>query len=127
MIRPVQITFRNMGHSVPLEEEIRASVAWLDRFSPDLVGCRVVVEVPHRHHERGRPVHVVVELLLPGENAVVSHEPTLHGHLKDTHAGEHHKDGDVDAARRRLEDLTRRQRGNVKTHPVPAPDRSSFI
>ena len=142
MIRPVQITFRNMGHSVPLEEEIRARVAWLDRFSPDLVGCRVVVEVPHRHHERGRPVHVVVELSLPGENAVVSHEPTLHGHLKDTHAGEHHKDGDVDAAhkdalvaiheafdaaRRRLEDFTRRQRGDVKTHPVPAPDRSSFI
>ena len=136
MIKPVQITFRNRRPSVPLEDEIRARVAWLERFSPDLVGCRVVLEVPHRHQKRGRPVSVRIELSLPGEDAIVSNGPTLHGHLKDMQAEEHRKDGEVDAAhkdaivaiheafaraRRRIEDLTRRQRGDVKTHLGPSP------
>ncbi len=136
MIKPVQVTFRNMQSSDALEDEIRSRVAWLERFSSDLVGCRVVLEVPHRHQRRGRPVSVRVELSLPGGDAIVSNGPTLHGHLKDMQAEEHRKDGDVDAAhkdalvaiheafdaaRRRLEDRTRRQRGDVKTHVVARP------
>ena len=134
MMKPVQITFRNMRASASLEDEVRARVAWLERFYPDLVGCRVLLELPHRHHEHGQPVRVRIELSLPGEDVVVSHEPTLHGRSKDVQEEAHHKDTDIDpahklalvaihdafdAARRRLEDCARRQRGAVKTHPVP--------
>ena len=129
MTRPVQVTFRNMAGSPALEQKIRARAVWLETFYSGLVGCRVLVEIPHRHRERGRPVHVRIELSLPGEDVIVSHEPTLHATLKDLQGDARHKDADVegahkdalvavhdafDIARRRLEDFARRQRSDVK-------------
>lgn len=134
MIRPVQVTFRNMQPLEALEETIRSRAAWLETFYPDIVGCRVLVETPHRHREHGQHVRVRVELSLPGEDVVVSHEPTQHPTLKDVEEAAHHKDDDIeavhkyaevavreafDAARRRLQDSARRQRADVKTHEVP--------
>jgi ribosome-associated translation inhibitor RaiA len=124
--KPVQISFRNMSVSPALEEEIRSRAAWLESFHPGIVGCRVLLEVPHRHRKRGRPLHVRVELSLPGEDVVINHEPTLGATARSTpHKNDEldarHKDAHVaiheafDVARRRLEDVARRQRGDVKT------------
>lgn len=125
LTRPVQVTFRNMAGSPALEQGIRARAVWLETFYSSLVGCRVLVEIPHRHRERGRPIHVRIELSLPGEDIIVNHEPTLHATLKDLQRAATHKDADVegahkdvlvtihdafDIARRRLEDFARRQR-----------------
>jgi hypothetical protein len=92
----------------------------------------VLVEVPHRHRLDGRHVHVRVEVTIPGrEPLVVSREPSLHAGLKDLEAPAEHKHAEIesvhryadvavreafDAARRRLEDAAREQRGDVKTH-----------
>lgn len=134
MVRPVQITFRNMQPREPLEALIRERAAWLETFHPGIVGCRVVVEVPHRRRARGEHVRVRVELSLPGEDVVVSNEPTLHGALKAVEEEVHRKDDDIEAvrkyaeaairevfdtARRRIQDAARRQRGDVKTHQAP--------
>jgi len=134
MIRPVQVTFRNMQPLEGLEEVIHDRATWLETFYPDIVGCRVLVETPHRHREHGQHVRVRIELSLPGEDVVVSHEPTLHATLKDVEEEAHHKDDDIeavhkyaevtvreafDAARRRLQDAARRQRADVKTHQAP--------
>ena len=129
MTRPVQITFRNMGVSPALEQEIRLRAAWLETFYPDLVGCRVWLEIPHRHRKRGRPLHVRIELSLPGEDVIVNHEPTVRATARpETRKGEEldsrHKDALValheafDVARRRVEDVARRQRGDIKTSAV---------
>lgn len=114
-----------------LEEGIRTRAAWLETFYPDIVGCKVLLEVPHRHREHGQHVRIRIELSLPGEDVIVSHEPTLHASLKDVEDQAHHKDDDIeavhkyalaavheafDAARRRLQDGARRQRADVKTH-----------
>ena len=98
MDKPVQITFRNMQTSPSLEDHVRTRVAWLERFHPDLISCHVLLEVPHRHHAHGQHVHVRIEMSLPGESAVVNHDPTLHGHARDVQKKAHHKDTDVDAA-----------------------------
>ena len=134
MIRPVQVTFRNMQPGEGLEEVIRDRAVWLETFYPDIVGCRVLVETPHRHRERGQHVRVRIELSLPGEDVIVTQEPTLHATLKDVEEEAHHKDDDIeavhkyaevavraafDAARRRLQDAARRQRADVKTHQAP--------
>jgi cold shock CspA family protein len=73
-----------------------------------------------------------------GGPIVVSHEPTLHGRAKDVEEEAHHKETEIegvhryasvavhdafDAARRRLEDFAREQRGAVKAHEVPAHGR----
>ena len=126
MTKPVQVTFRNMGVSAALEQEVRSRAAWLETFHPGIVGCRVLLEIPHRHRTRGRPLHVRIELSVPGEDVIVNHEPSLDvaagpAPRKNEELDGRHKDGYVaiheafDVARRRLEDLARRQRGDVKT------------
>lgn len=130
MGRPVQITFRNMHPSGALEDEARARAAWLETLYPNIVGCRVVLEIPHRHRSRGRHVRVHIELSLPGEDLVVNHEPTLHSTLKDIEEDGHRKDDDVEAvrkyalvavheafdtARRRLQTVVDRQRDESKS------------
>jgi ribosome-associated translation inhibitor RaiA len=137
MTHAAQVSFRNIPVSPALEQEIRARVAWLETFYSGIVGCRVVIEVPHRHRARGRPVRVRVELSLPGDDIVVSHAPTLHATLRRLQGDEAHKCEDVDGARkdalvaihdafdtarRRLEDYARRQRGDVPIgDAAPAP------
>jgi cold shock CspA family protein len=134
---PTQITFRGMPHSEALEADIREHVAWLERFHHrNIVRCHVVVEVPHRHRDNGRSVHVTIELTVPaGTPIVISHEPSLHGALKQAGTDAYHKDDQAEnvhryatvavreafaVARRRLEDFSREQRGLVKVHEVPA-------
>ena len=138
MVKPVQVTFRNMPPSGALEAEARTRAAGLETYYPNMVGCRVLLEIPHRHRARGRHIRVRIELSLPGEDLVVSHEPTLHAVLKDVEEETHHKDDDVetvrkhalvaiheafDTARRRLQDFADRQRDEVKTHQPPAHGR----
>jgi cold shock CspA family protein len=133
---PTQVTFRGLAQSDALEADVRERVAWLEQFYGGIVRCRVLVEVPHRHRQDGRHFHVRVEMTVPGgAPIVVSHEPSLHGPLKDVDESAHHKESDIesvhryarvavheafDAARRRLQDFAREQRGAVKTHEVPA-------
>lgn len=133
---PTQVTFRGLPHSDALDSNVRGRVAWLEQFYADIVRCRVLVELPHRHRHDGRHFHVRIELTVPGgPPIVVSHEPSLHGGLKDIEEGAHRKETEIegvhryaavaiheafDAARRRLEDFAREQRGAVKTHEVPA-------
>jgi cold shock CspA family protein len=133
---PTQVTFRGLPHSDELDVDIRERVAWLEQFYAGIVRCRVLIELPHRHRHDGRHFHARIELTVPGSPPiVVSHEPSLHGRLKDVEEEEHHKETEVgsvhryaavalreafDAARRRLEDFAREQRGAIKTHDVPA-------
>ena len=49
----MQITFRNMERSQEIEGWIRAEAAKLETLYSQLMGCRVAVEVPHRHHRKG--------------------------------------------------------------------------
>jgi hypothetical protein len=129
---PIQITFRGMRAHAALEDEIRERASWLEQFYGGIVRCRVLVELPHRHRHDGRQFHVRIETTVAGGRPiVVSNEPTLHGRLKDVENDVHHKDDEVgavhryarvaihdafDAARRRLEDFAREQRGAVKVH-----------
>jgi ribosome-associated translation inhibitor RaiA len=130
--RPIQITFRGLAHSEALEQEIHERVEWLEQFYSQITGCRVLVELPHRHRRRARQFHVSVELAVPGHPPiVVSHEPSRHATLKDEEKAAHHKESEIanvhryarvaiheafDAARRRLQDFAREQRGAVKAH-----------
>lgn len=134
---PTQVTFRGLERSEALEADIRRRVTWLEQFYAGVMRCRVLVELPHRHRHDGRPFHVRIEMTVPGGGTlVVSHEPSWHGRLKDVEGEAHHKDDEIDrvhrdahvavhqafdAARRRLEDFAREQRGDVKTRAEREP------
>jgi ribosome-associated translation inhibitor RaiA len=76
MILPVHITFRNMPPSEAVAARVQEEAEKLDEFYKRITSCRVIVEVPHRHHTLGDQVHVRIELGVPGEEIVVRHEPT---------------------------------------------------
>lgn len=136
---PTQVTFRGLSHSDSIESDIRERIAWLEQFYTGIVRCRVLVEVPHRHRRGGRHFHVRIEVTVAGgAPIVVDHEPSLHGRLTDVQEETLHKETEVtavhryarvavheafDAARRRLEDFAREQRGDVKTHEMPLTGR----
>ena len=54
---PLQISFRNMHHSEVVERAIVERAEKLERFSDQIMGCRVVVETRHHRHQ-GNLYHV---------------------------------------------------------------------
>jgi ribosomal subunit interface protein len=116
---PLQITVRDMEHSAELDAHIRTKAQKLDEFFDHITSCRVVVEMPHKHHHQGKQFNVRIDIGVPGNEIVVNHD--------------HHEDVYValrdafDAAKRQLEDYARKLRGDAKIHePRPRSERSSI-
>ena len=130
---PVQVTFRNMPPSETIEAEIHRRASRLDTFFDRIMACRVMVEIPHRHHRHGQRYHVRVDLTVPGNEMVVSRSPNLHGANKHVEPSVETKDDELggpnrdlyialdeafDEIQRRLQDWVERRRGRVKNHRV---------
>jgi cold shock CspA family protein len=126
----MQITFRNMKRSEEIEGWIRAEAAKLETLYSQLMGCRVAVEVPHRHHRKGNLYHIRVDLTVPRGEIVVKREPSLSTRARQLGEREITKHVEVEsphkdlrlaindafkAAGRRLQDYARRQRGDIKS------------
>jgi len=119
-----QVSFDDL----PVDEAVRDAalehIAHLERFTDRITGCHVVIAQPHRHHRQGRLYSVRVDLVVPGGEIVVN---------RDHHLDHAHEDVFValrdsfDAARRRLEDRVRRQRGTEKAHATKARGRVSQL
>lgn len=116
MQTPLEISFRNMDRSESVEARVREKADKLEQFFGRITSCRVMVEATHRRHAKGNLYHVQIEVGVPGNQIVINRNP------KDKHS---HEDVYVavrdafNAARRRLEDHSRRRAGKVKTHEVP--------
>ncbi len=113
---PLELSFRNTDPSEAVEARVRERVDKLETYFGRINSCRVVVEAPHRHHRKGKIYHVRIEIGVPGRTLIVDRDP-----------GQHHAHEDVyvairdafDAARRQLEDHSRKAAGKVKTHDMP--------
>jgi cold shock CspA family protein len=131
MIPSVQTTFRNLRPSTAIEDSIRAEVAKLATFYDRITNCRVLIEIPHKHHRSGQRYHIRIDIAVPGSELVVMHEPGLRHAIREMELDEGQKALELDAAhkelyvalrdtfaaaRRRLQDYARRQRGAVKIH-----------
>ncbi len=105
---PLQITIRGMEHSDALETHIRDKAEKLEEFFDRIMSCRVVVEVPHKHHHQGQQFNVRLDIGVPGSEIVVNrdHAEDVYVALRDA----------FDAATRKIEDYSRKIRGDVKTH-----------
>jgi ribosome-associated translation inhibitor RaiA/cold shock CspA family protein len=121
---PLQITFRNMDHSSAIEEDIRKRAAKLNQFCDQIMHCNIVVEAGHHHHHNGYLYHVRLDITVPDTEIVVSRERDLHHAHEDIHVAI--RDA-FDAARRRLEDYTRKHRQDVKTHEIPHHGRIMYL
>ncbi len=113
---PVLITFRDIDASPAVEARIRIEAQKLSRYHSRIVDVRVVVDVPHRNHHKGKIHHVAVDVSVPGGEIVANRDPQLNHAHEDIYVAVRDS---FRAARRQLEDRTRRLRGDVKTHEVP--------
>ncbi len=113
---PLEITFRDIPQSDFIEAKIREKAAKLDTFYDHIMACRVIVEAPHGHHNKGKLYHIIIDITVPDGELVADRSP------KDHHA---HEDVYVairdafNAARRQLQDYSRKRRGDVKQHETP--------
>ncbi len=105
---PLQITSRNFKLFEDVETKIRNEAEKLNRFYDRIMRCRVVVESPHRHSRQGKQFHIKIHLTLPGGDMIIKREPRedIKVAIRDSFS----------AARRKLEDFARKQRGDVKHH-----------
>ena len=109
MYAPVQITFHGMDRSDAVEAAVREKVHHLEKFSPNIMSCRVVVDLLQKHRQQGRPFGVRIDLTVPGRELVanrVEHED-VYVALRDA----------FDDMKRQLEDAVRQRRGKEKKHP----------
>lgn len=105
---PLQLTIRGIEHSDALESHIRDKAKKLDEFFDHIMSCRVVVEVPHKHHNQGKQFNVRIDIGVPGSEIVVNrdHAEDVYVALRDA----------FDAAKRQVEEYARKIRGDVKKH-----------
>lgn len=105
---PLQVTYRGMDSSAALDAAVHERAGKLEQFYPRLMSCRVVIEEAGRHKTKGRQFVVHVDLKTPGGEVAVNrdHHEDVYVALRDA----------FDAARRKLEDFAREQRGDVKHH-----------
>lgn len=70
-----------MEPSETVESMIRERAARLERLEGRIVRCHVVIDVPHRHHQKGRFFSVRVDVTTPtGEFAATREPPNDHAH-----------------------------------------------
>lgn len=101
---PLQISFHGIAHSEALYRAIREKAKKLERFYAHVMSCRVVLELTARHQQKGRQYSARIDLKVPGGEIAVTHthDQDLQIALRDAFS----------AARRRLEDYARVQRGD---------------
>jgi hypothetical protein len=131
MTTPITVTFPKTKASPWLEAEIHDRVERLKVICAEILSCRVVVDIPHRHHQRGNRFSLRIELAVPGEDIAITRDANLHGVVKDLDAQAWSKRFDVeatrrdirlvigdafDAAKRRLRDYKQVRRREVKRH-----------
>ena len=99
MKTPLQITYRGVAHSDALDTHIREKAEKLEQFFSGLIGCRVVVDQPAKHHHQGKPFNIRIDLTVPGAEIVVDRQENEDAYVALRDA--------FDAAKRQLEDYAR--------------------
>jgi hypothetical protein len=123
------ITIRRIGTPEVLEADIRRRLARLERFYPSIIAAHVLVELAERRHVEGRKWRVRIEVSVPGERIVVTHDASLRPDLRARAVQRTRKQDEPEAAhryarvavregfeatRRQLQDYARRQRGAAR-------------
>lgn len=108
MIIPLQITARDTELDDLIREEITERAEKLDKVYDKIMRCKVVVEEPKRHPHEGKMYSVHIIMTVPGAELVTKREVNkdLYVAMRDS----------FQAARRKLEEFAREQRGEVKNH-----------
>jgi ribosomal subunit interface protein len=71
MKQPLQVLFIGVEPSEAVETAARAKAEKLDRFRPDIMSCRVTIELAHKHQQQGRAFDVRIAVTVPDRELTV--------------------------------------------------------
>jgi len=113
---PLLITSRGFTLTTSIESTIREKAEKLATFSDRIINCRVTVCSPPKHHHKGNYFNIIINIKVPNTEILVKREPRedLYISIRDA----------FEAASRQLKNYSRKKRGNVKLHEIPA---SAFV
>lgn len=108
MKQALELRFLGMEASPAVDAAVREKAHKLDQFCPDLMSCRVAVELLDRHQHQGQHYAVRIDATLPGHELVVDRvrDEDVYVALRDA----------FDDMKRQIEDAVRRMRGDEKLH-----------
>jgi ribosome-associated translation inhibitor RaiA len=109
---PVRIQFHGLEPSEAIDASAREHARKLESFAPNLMACRVTIDLEQKHQHQGRPFGVRIDLTMPGQELVVNR--VQHD---DVYVALREAFGNM---RRQLEDAVRIRRGQTKQHARPA-------
>jgi len=112
---PVNIQFHGLEPSDAMESSAREHARELDSLAPDIMACRVSIDLAHKHKHQGRQFGVRIDLTLPGHELVVNHVQHEDAHIALRDAFEKMK--------RQLEDVVRKRQAIQRV--VPTLDEST--
>ena len=109
---PLQVTFENIEHSDAIEARINDDWKKLEPFSDGIMSARVVVGRPQHRHHKGDSYQVRIHLTVAGSaDIVINRDPDV----TDAHDDVYVTIRDAfKTARRQLEDLASKRRGQVE-------------
>jgi cold shock CspA family protein/ribosome-associated translation inhibitor RaiA len=116
MQTPVDIAFRQCQPSEEIRSEIAQQAQRLEKFSPRITSCHVVVNGPQTRHRNGESFHVQLRIAMPGHKDVVVDR--RHGDAPERERPRVAIRQAFAAAVRQIEEAQREMRGQVKEHPV---------
>ncbi|MEY4964970.1 MAG: hypothetical protein RL274_553 [Pseudomonadota bacterium] len=124
---PLELSFHNMASSDALKAAVREHVNKLEQFHDHIIGCRVVLELPHRSQKAsGNPPDVHIVIRVPGKEIVVSRELAHGGHKKAATDAYAVLDSAFLVAQKQLKDHRRISHGDVK-HKSAGPSELDIV
>lgn len=108
-----QITFHNLPHSDAVETAVLHKIKHLEGCTEEVISCRVAIERPHHHRNKGNHFRVRIDLRLPGTELVVNRDPDEHQEFQDVYVAI--RDA-FDSMRRQLLSYLRKRHQHVKRH-----------
>lgn len=115
MQKPLEIAFKDLDSSDFIRNLVEERAGRLERFHPNIIGCRVVIEAPHRSAEgHNPPLGISVEVDVPNRPRLVAKDVQPQRSMKGDHLAAISRA--FEAIERQLEQLSDKQRGGVKFH-----------
>lgn len=122
MQRPVRILLKGVPEPESAREEVLAAAAAIERFHVRITSCQVLIDNPEARHRQGGRYRVHIALRVPGRNDIEISRTGQGGERAHLRVALRQA---FAQARRRLQDVARRQRGDVKTRAQPGRPRAA--
>lgn len=109
-----EIVFQNCEPTEELRSEVTQQLQRLEKFSPRITSCRVVIHAPETRHRHGDSFKIDLRIAMPQHKDIVVNR--LHGDVPENEHPLVAIRNAFAAAQRQIEDAAREMRGQVKAH-----------